>query len=248
MIKALIIEDEKDCRDAIVNLLKLISDDVEVIGEAGKVKEGIELVNQNQFDILFLDIDLPDGTGFDVLESATNRDFNLVFTTAHNDHAVRAFRYSAVDYLLKPIDPSELNDAIQKVKEKKKVDSIGHKVQLLYENFQQKKFEKISFPTNHGFEIVTVQDIIFFSAESNYTNVHLKNGKKILISKTIKVYEDLLENDGFFRVHQSHLVNLSYIVKYKHADGGTVTMSDGTDIFVSRRKKDELLKQLKSVY
>jgi len=246
MIKALIIEDEKDSREAIISLLQLVSKDIEVIGEAANVKDGINLIDQNKFDILFLDIDLHGGTGFNVLEGISNRDFNLVFTTAHNDHAVKAFRYSAIDYLLKPIDPGELSAAIQKVKEKKKMDSIENKVQLLFENFHQKKFERMSFPTIDGFEIIPTQDIILFSAESNYTNVHLKSGKKILVTKTIKVYEDLLSNAGFFRVHQSHLVNLSYIVKYNNADGGSVTLSDNTVVYVARRKKESLLKELKN--
>lgn len=246
MIKAILIEDEKASRDAIINLLQLMSAEVEVIGEASNVKDGIKLANENQFDILFLDIDLPGGTGFNVLESISNKDFNLVFTTAHNDHAVKAFRYSAIDYLLKPIDPNELGDAIKKVKEKKNADSIENKVQLLFENFQQKKFERMSFSTADGFEIIPTQDIIYFSAESNYTNVHLKNGKKILVTKTIKVYEDLLVNAGFFRVHQSHLVNLSYVVKYNNADGGSVTLADNSVVYVSRRKKESLLKELKN--
>ena len=246
MIKAILIEDEKASRDAIINLLQLMSADVEVIGEASNVKDGIRLVNENQFDILFLDIDLPDGTGFNVLESIFNRNFNLVFTTAHNDHAVKAFRYSAIDYLLKPIDPGELNDAIKKVLEKKKTDSIENKVQLLFENFQQKKFERMSFSTTEGLEIIPTQDIIYFSAENNYTNVHLKDGKKILVTKTIKVYDDLLSNAGFFRVHQSHLVNLSYVIKYNNADGGSVTLSDNSVVYISRRKKESLLKELKN--
>lgn len=248
MMRAIIIDDEKDCRDTIGNLLKLVSTDIEIIGEAANVKDGITLVNQNKFDLLFLDIDLPDGTGFNVLENMTNSDFSLVFTTAHNDHAIKAFRYSAIDYLLKPIDPDELEDAVQKVRKKSKLDNIEHKVELLYENLHQKKFERISFPTMNGFEIIQTQDIILFSSENNYTNVHLKCGKKILITKTIKVYEELLSNSGFLRVHQSHLVNLSSIVKYSNGDGGSITLSNQSVIDVSRRKKEELLKHIKSSY
>lgn len=246
MIKAIIIEDEKDCRDAFINILKLVADDVEIIGEASNVKDGVKLINNSRFDVLFLDIDLPDGTGFNILENISHHDFNLIFTTAHNDHAIKAFKHSAIDYLLKPLDPDDLIEALKKIRKKEKLNNIENKVELLYENFNQKKFERISLPTNDGFEIISTNDIILFTSESNYTNVYLKNGKKILVTKTIKLYDDLLSNSGFFRVHQSHLVNLSSIVKYTNGDGGSITLSDNSVVDVSRRKKDSLLKLIKS--
>ena len=246
MIKAILIEDEKSCRDALISMLQLVSDDVEVIGEASTIKDGIKLVNGNQFDVLFLDIDLPDGTGFNVIENIVHHNFNIIFTTAHNDQAIKAFKYSAIDYLLKPIDPDELIEALKKVRKIGKLNNIEHKVDLLCENLNQKKFERISFPTFDGFEIVSIPDIVLFSAENNYTHVHLKNGKKILVTKTIKLYDDLLSTSGFLRVHQSHLVNASAIVKYTNGDGGSLTLCNNSTIDVSRRKKDSLLKFLKN--
>lgn len=246
MIRAVIIEDEKSCRDSLISILKLVCDDVEIIGEASTIKDGIKLVKDNRFDVLFLDINLPDGTGFNVLENIAQHNFNIIFTTAYNDQAIKAFKYSAIDYLLKPIDPDELIEALKKVRKNGKLDNIEHKVELLYENFNQKKFERISLPTFDGFEIVSTQDIILFSAENNYRNVHLKNEKKILVTKTIKVYDDLLSTSGFLRVHQSHLVNVSSIVKYTNGDGGSLTLSNNSTIDVSRRKKEFLLKILKN--
>lgn len=248
VIKAIIIDDEKSSREAISGIVKLVADDVEIVGEAANVKDGISLIHNSSFEILFLDIDLPDGTGFNVIENIPNLNFNVIFTTAHNDHALKAFRYSAIDYLLKPIDPDELIEALNKVRRKEKLKNMNSKIELLYENYNQKKFEKISIPTKDGFEIVSIQDITQFSAENNYTNVHLKNGRKILVTRTIKVYDDLLSSSGFMRTHQSHLVNLLSITKYTNGDGGYVTLSDNSVVDVARRKKDSLLKLLKNLH
>lgn len=243
-LKAIIIDDEQSCRDILKKYIKKYNLEIELIAEADNVAIGLDLVNTISFDLLFLDIDLPDGNGFDVLEKAKTLHFNVIFTTAHNEYALKAFKYSAIDYLLKPVNIDELMVAIQKVQQKEKIGSLEKKLNLLFENYNQNKYTKINLPTKNGFEIIELDDIMYCNADNNYTHIFLRDKRKITISKTIKEYDELLPASKFYRIHQSYLVNLGYIKKYIKGDGGEVELQNGTVLDVSRRKKEGLLRHL----
>jgi two-component system, LytTR family, response regulator len=249
MIKAVIIEDEKKSAELLAQLLQKNCPDISVVGRAENVKEGIGLVNKLHPELIFLDVMMPDGSGFDVLEKIGNLKFEVIFTTATDKFAVKAIKYSALDYLLKPIATEELVNAVNKVSERHK--SIGganeENLRSLLENVRQNEsqFSKITLPTGHAYEIVLIKDIIRCEANDNYTNVYLASGKKFLVSGTLKHYEDLLPANDFTRVHHSHLINMNHMVRFVKEDGGYAVMSDGSQVEVSRRKREDFLNKLK---
>lgn len=241
-MNALIIDDEQKGRNAVKNCIVNHAPDLTVLGEAENVAEGIKAIETHKPEIVFLDIDMPDGTGFDLLEQLPNINFKLIFVTAHENYAVKAFKYSAIDYLLKPIDPDDFSEAIAKLKSESRLDSIEEKVALLLEN--KNRFERIALPTSMGLKMVELTEIIHLKSDNNYTFFYLKGGLKILVSKTLKTYDNLLAEEGFYRVHKSHLVNISCVREYLNGEGGTVVMEDGAEIEVSRRKKEGLIQLL----
>lgn len=250
MIKAVIIEDEKKSAELLVQLLQKNCPDISILGKAENVKEGIELVNRLKPELIFLDVMMPDGSGFEVLEKLKDLKFDVIFTTATDKFAVKAIKYSALDYLLKPIDTQELIAAVKKISERSQArPGTAHEENLrsLLENVRQSEsqFSKITLPTGHAYEIVLIKDIIRCEANDNYTNVYLANGKKFLVSGTLKHYEDLLPAQEFTRVHHSHLINMNHMVRFVKDDGGYVVMSDGSNVEVSRRKREDFLSKLK---
>lgn len=251
MIKAVIIEDEKKSAEALVLLVKKYCPDVQIVGLAENVKEGIDLVSKLKPELIFLDVMMPDGSGFDVLESRVlGIKFDVIFTTATDKFAVKAIKYSALDYLLKPIDGEELKIAVGKVLERHKSRALGtneENLRSLLENVKQNEsqYSKITLPTGHTYEIVLIKDIIRCEANDNYTNVYLNNGKKFLVSGTLKHYEELLPEKYFIRVHHAHLINMNHMTRFLKENGGYAEMSDGSKVEVSRRKKDDFMKRLK---
>ncbi len=249
-MKALIIEDEQKSREMLANLIKKNFAEVTLVGQGKNVAEGVELITTLQPDLVFLDISMPDGTGFDVLEKVQGLKFEIIFTTATDKHALKAIKYSACDYLLKPIDIEELKIAIEKVL-KKKTTSLPsmENLQFLIQNLKRAddNYSKITLPTGNAYEIVNIKDIIRCEADGSYTIFFLNGGKKIIVSVGLKHYEDLLPVNDFIRIHHHHLINMNHVVRFLKEDGGYAIMSDNTKLEISRRKKDAFLERLNSL-
>lgn len=246
MIKAIIIDDEQKSRETIAAVLKLHCKDVSVIAQAGDVKSGLDAIAQYPPDLILLDVKMPDGTGFDLLQQLDAISFKIIFITAFEEYAVKAFKFSALDYILKPVDPNELASAIAKAEHALEKEKLSLQLNAFMANINNmaREVKKIVLKTTDNIYVINVQDIIRCEADRNYTDFYLNGGKKLMVSVTLKEYDDLLKHYGFFRVHQSHLVNLNYIDRYEKGGGGSVIMKDGAAIAVSFRKKDQLLKFL----
>ena len=253
MITTILIDDDQNLRNGMKMLLERYAPELSIIGEADSVESGVDAMRSLQPQVVFLDIQLGDGTGFDILESIANQNgkssSHIVFITAHEQYAIKAFRFSALDFLLKPVDPEELKKVIEKIKGvlDKNVD-YAH-IDLLLENIRKKvdNFKRIALSTAEGIHLFEISDIIRCESEDNYTTFYIKNSKPIVISKTLKEYEDLLTEHGFERIHQSHLINLSYLKSYIKKDGGYVVMADNSNLPISQRKKERLQEILKTL-
>jgi two-component system LytT family response regulator len=243
-MKIFIVEDEEHSKKTLINFLTKYVKEVEIVGSAGLVSEAIDEINKLKPELVFLDIDLPDGNGFEVLNGITNPSPKVIFVTAYNQYAVKAFQVSAIDYLLKPVDPMLLKTAVQKA-----IDS-----ELSTEDFKTRKeilqtnrtggLQKLALPTQQGIQMVKINDIIRIEADGNYAKIYLVNAESVFVSKQLKVFESWLEGLSFFRVHHSHIINLNYLQKYIKGDGGSVIMDNGHEVEVSRRRKDEFLKMI----
>ncbi len=240
MWRAIIVDDEKKGRQGLLKMLELLEAPVQVIAEAADVKSAIALIDDHKPELVFLDIQLQQGTGFDVLEGLSFRKFKLIFVTAYDQYALKAFRYAALDYLTKPISPDQLEASISRLGDNQESSILESKIQALLQN--KKGIARLALHDAHGIQLVKPEEIIFCQAQNNYTEFNLTDGRKILVSKTLKEYEELLTEQGFFRVHQSYLINMDAVSQYLKQDGGYVQMQDGTLIGVSRRKKEELLR------
>jgi two-component system LytT family response regulator len=245
MIKTLIIDDEQHCIDSIKNLIDNYGKNLNIVATCSTVEEAIEKTNLLNPDLVFLDIEIHDQTGFDYLEQLGEFDFNLIFTTAFNNYAIKAFKYSAMDYLLKPIDSDDFIGAIKRLKKRISASDTKAQIKMLLNNLKKEDHKKtIRIPNLDGFEIVEISDIIHCQAETSYTHIFTEH-QKFMVSKGIKFYEDLLKDANFFRIHNSHLVNINHVKKYTKGKGGYVTMSNNSTIEVSTRKKEEFLKLFK---
>lgn len=237
MIDTIIIDDEPAAQLTLMKFLQMHCPEVNVVGTADGVEEGIKLIGSKKVDLVFLDIKMNDGTGFDLLKRLPSIEFNLVFTTAYDEYALKAFKYSAIDYLLKPIDPLELIEAVGKVRgQQSENKNSAQRVDSMLELYKENKFDKIAIPSVDEFHFVRISEIIRCEASSNYTIIYLGSGKKIVAPKTLKEFEELLVSEGFFRVHQSHLINLSHIQQFIKTKN-KIRMGDGSEVEVSRRKK-----------
>jgi len=253
MITALLIDDDSNLRQGMKALLAMYAPDIQILGEAENVKGGIAAIEVHKPDVIFLDIQLGDGTGFDILEQLTKKQGRLtshvVFITAHEEFAVKAFRFSALDYLLKPVDPEDLRKVVEKIKKVlSNNDNYAH-IDLLLENIRKKvdKFKRIALSTSDGIHLFEVADIIRLESQDNYTKFYIKDNKPVLIAKTLKEYEEMLSEQGFERIHQSHLINLAYLKSYIKKDGGYAVMADNSHLPISQRKKDRLQELLRSL-
>ncbi len=243
MIKAIIVDDIPQAIDLLKNDLQNYCPEVEVIAEAPSVVSGTKLIKQLQPDVVFLDIELQDGTGFDILEILGDISFKIIFTTASDEHAIKAFRFSAIDYLLKPINPEELQEAVQKCKDSQ--PDSRENVDLLLDTVKEKTSpRKLALHTLDKIQVTEIRDIIRCESSGNYTTFFFTDKQKLLVTKTLKEYEKLLVEFNFIRVHQSHLINADHIKEYIKTEGGYLVMRDGSHVSVSIRKKPMVMKLL----
>ncbi|MBP6313273.1 MAG: response regulator transcription factor [Flavobacteriales bacterium] len=245
-LSAVIVDDEQHCRDALSGILERKHKNIKLLGMATNVPEGVALLGKVKPKILFLDIDMGNQTGFDLLQALGPDRPHVIFTTAHEGYAVKAIRFSALDFLLKPVDPEELETAIAKVLQMERTPQTPDQFMALMKNLTQPKTaeRRIALPVAEGLEMVDVDNITYCESDSNYTVVHQTDKKRLVISRTLKEFEDILDPERFIRVHHSYLINVKHITKYIRGEGGEVIMSDGTNVAVSRRKKQELMDSL----
>jgi two-component system LytT family response regulator len=244
-MKAVIIEDEIRSRKILQNSLSNYCKEIEIIGYAETVEKGTEVITTLSPELVFLDIDLPDGSGFEILEQLPKPWPKIIFVTAYNEYAVSAFRISAIDYLLKPVDPELLQSAVQKaIAISEPEEQQEKKIQTFKDNRTSGKLNKMVLPTLSGLQLIRTEEIIRLQSDGNYTTFFLKNKSSIIVSKPIRDYENMLESLGFFRVHQSHIINLEWVDRYIKGDGGTVIMEDGSEVEVARRRKEAFLHRL----
>ena len=243
MINAIIVEDEKHSRETLSGLLKLYCKNVNVIAEADGMMAGIKAIKKHKPDLIFLDIQMPDGSGFRLLESLDEIDFGIIFTTAFDQFAIKAIKFSAIDYLLKPIFPDDLVAAVKKAEELQDDRNTRKSVEVLLENMKRPEAEppKIVLSTAERINVVKVQDIIRCESDNYYTLFFYSNGKKLLVSKTLIENEELLKDYNFIRPHKSHLINVMYIKSVNKQEGGYILLTDGSRVPVSRRKKEMIV-------
>lgn len=244
MIKIFILEDEKPVLDTITDIVQNYCENSEIIGTARTISSAKEIMQKSEPDLVLLDINLPDGTSFELLEHFNQPNFKIIFITAFEEFAIKAIKLSAIDYLVKPIDPIELIDAIKRAKDALNQKNNKLELNALLANIKNisDKPKKIILKTAESIYLIDVQDIMHCESDGAYTRFYINDGKKIFISKILKDYEDLLEDCGFMRIHKSHIINLNYIDRFEKADGGSVILKDQSSIPVSVRKKDALLK------
>ena len=241
-IKSVLIDDEKNSLIILSKLLEKNCPEVEIIGTAQSVAEGVEVINNLKPELLFLDINMPDGDGFEVLEQIEDTALEVIFTTAYNKYAIRAFEFAALHYLLKPIEKRELKEAVGRYKEIQEED-LTEKIKVLNNNLN-KKADRLVLPTQSGLNIIELKNVIRCESSNNYTTFFMNNNKKIVVSKSIKTYEELLAGNNFCRIHNQHLINLNYLKKYVRGRGGYVIMTNDSHVDVSEGKKKQFLKEL----
>jgi two-component system, LytTR family, response regulator len=241
--KAVIVEDEIRSRDFLKNLVEEFCPQLNIEGTASNVEEAVALINSQSPDIVFMDIEMQTGTGFDVLQQVNRRDFHAIFTTAYDHYAIKAIKFSAVDYLLKPINLEELQQAVGKAVHNLEQKAESSKIDLLIRNLRRPAGEdfSISLSTSEGVEFIQLTNIIRLEANGPYTTFFMKDGRKVMVSKNLKEYEMLLTEHGYFRVHNSHMINLKEVRKMVKTDGGYAIMNDDSMIAISPKKKEEFI-------
>lgn len=246
MLKAILIDDEKNSRESLRKKIEANCPGITITAECANGIEGKAAIEQYAPDIVFLDIEMPHMNGFTMLQQLTERKFELIFTTAFNQYAINAIRYSALDYLVKPIDVQELIAAVEKATQKRNTADTSRQMEILAGYLLQQKTgpDKIAVSVSTGLEIIKVADIIYLEATGNYTHIYLKEEKPLLASRTLKDFEDILPPSHFCRIHNAILVNVSYVKKYHRGDNGQVLLSNGVLLDVARRRKDELLQMI----
>ena len=243
MIRCVLIDDENNSLEMMEWLIKTYCPQVSIDAMCNSSEKGIEAIKKFRPDLVFLDIEMPHMNGFDMLEQFDKLFFDVVFCTAYDQFAIRAFKYSALNYLLKPVDPADLQETIRRIEEKKSSPS-KEQIEMLLQNIRESAkppVQRIALTTNDGMIFVSTQDILYCEAESNYTSVILKGGKKILVSKVLKDIDETLSGSNFYRIHNSYLINLNHIKKYVRGDGGYVIMENDVTISISRSRRHEFM-------
>jgi two-component system LytT family response regulator len=250
MINAIIIDDERNALEVLEMQLNQFCTDVQVVAACDGGEKGIAAIKKHNPDLVFLDIEMPHKNGFDVLQETKSYQYQVIFTTAYDQFAIKAFKYSAIDYLLKPVDIIELQAAVAKVKTKDQPEDLQEKLNALLARFQppvQRLTDKIALPVGDAMQFMQPDEIIRCESDSNYTHIILANGKQITLAKTLKEVEENINGAPFFRIHQSHLVNMNHISKYIKGENAYVVMKDGTKIGISRNKKEAFLETFRKV-
>ncbi|HEY0744804.1 MAG TPA: LytTR family DNA-binding domain-containing protein [Chryseosolibacter sp.] len=240
MLKAILVDDHKDDMLVLSMLLRKTSPEVEIMAEFTDANEAAEQIGKLKPDVIFLDVQMRETDGFEVLSRLTTRDFEVIFITSHEKFALRAIKAGAIDYLVKPVQPQELKAAIEKVITRRSNPSAVQMEMLLnYFKPNKPKVRRVALTASDHLMFVEANDIIYCESDSNYTTFFLKSGEKVVISKTLKDVEEILAQDDFFRIHASYLVNMKHVAKFTRGDSGSVVMSNGQHLSVSRKKKDE---------
>ncbi|MBK6984520.1 MAG: response regulator transcription factor [Bacteroidetes bacterium] len=247
-MNAIIIDDEERARNTLSSLLLNYCPEINVLATCSNVPDGVLAINKHKPDVVFLDIEMPDYNGFELLGFFREIDFDIIFVTAYSEYAIKAFEISAVDYILKPIDIDQLKNSVEKLKQKKLHSQMQEQIELLKESYKGDDIRKIALSMSNGLTFVEVADIVLLEADGAYTTFYLKDGQKILVSKKLKFYEDILSNRSFFfRTHRSYFINVNFIKKYSRSENA-ILMDNGTSINISRDRKQEfetLLKELR---
>jgi len=249
MINAIIIDDEAHARQTIRAILKSSCDDVNIVAEAANVAEAVKSIKQFQPQLLFLDIDLPDGNGFDILKQVDHKNLRIIFITAYQEYAIQAIKFSAFDYILKPINPKELIETVRKAIDEENTFGYEERLQTFFNNINQATPEKkkIVLKTADKIHVVDIKNIVRCESDNAYTTIVVNTGKSIVVSKSIKSFDEMLSSQGFMRVHQSHLINTNYISYYNKHEGGFLVMSDNSNVPISNQKKPLLIEYLESL-
>ncbi|MFY7943395.1 MAG: LytR/AlgR family response regulator transcription factor [Crocinitomicaceae bacterium] len=247
MRKVLIIDDEKPTRELIKRMLESFNLNISIYTDGENVATGVKAIEQIEPDLVLLDIQMPDGNGFDVLKQTSYKNFQVIFITAFQEFAIQAIKFSALDYILKPIDMEELQSSITRALESitEKIDESQYSA--LQNNIQPQQKKKLVLKTLESIHIVDIENIIRCEADKNYTSFYLADGKRIIVSKTLKDYDILLSGHNFFRAQQSHLINVNFIDRYDKHDGGSVIMKDGAEVPLSPAKKDQFFRLLENL-
>jgi two-component system LytT family response regulator len=246
MITAIIIDDEDHARESLRKVISQFCPEINILGVGENVDEAIELVHRFTPDIVFLDIEMPNGNGFTIFKHFKHPNFKTIFTTAYEEYAIKAFRFAALDYLTKPIDFRQLQESIGRFKSKQKVELNEQRIELLLENLMNRpsEFNKIVIPDYDGFTLINISDIVYCKADGSYTEIFMLNGKKITTSKLLKSMEELLPKETFYRIHKSFLINMNLIKRYNKVDGHQVLMENQVLLDVSDRNKKDFIDKL----
>lgn len=245
MLRVVIIDDEPDAVKFIQGIISEYCPDLELAGIANSARDGIYIINQTHPDLVFLDVQMPHGSGFDLLSSFPEKSFDVIFITAYNHYAIQAIKFSAVDYILKPVNISELIEAVNKVKQKRaSLEYRNLNYGNLLENLKAPLPSKLAIPTADGIEYLNTAEIIRIEADRSYSWFYLTDKRKYLVSRNLKEYQELLQDMNFFRPHNSHLINMIFVKKFIRHEGGYIEMTDGSNVPISRGKRDLFLLQM----
>jgi len=250
-MKALIVDDEPDGISTLKKMLDLNCKQVNVVGTCTNAAEAIQMTEELQPEVIFLDIQMPGKSGLEMLAEMGPRNFEVIFITAHNQYMLQALQFSAADYLLKPVDEDRLAEAMQRVERKLQKKGDDKNIETLLYNLQKTgnpNEMKLCIPTLKGFVILELKDIVICEAERNYTIIHLQNKKSVTVSRPLLDYEKILEGTDFLRVHRSYMINLQHVSEYQRGEGGVVIMNNGAEIEISRRKKEQFLSRIKEAF
>ena len=246
MLKAILIDDEESSLSSLKEKISSYCPDIQVTALCDNAGKGIEAIDNLHPDIVFLDIEMPVMNGFVMLQQLTYKNFELIFATAYDHYAIKAIRYSALDYLVKPIEIEDLKAAVNKATDKRNRSYPNPQIELLVEQLVNKKnsFSRIAIPTTEGLQFLKIEEIIYLEASINYTHIYTRDGKKFIVSRTLKDFEDMLPPEVFLRIHNSYIINKNFAEKYIRGDGGQVVLSNGVMLDVAKRKKSEFLKAI----
>jgi len=248
ILRTVIVDDEQDAVNFIESIAKEYCPNIKIIGKAYSAIEGVEVITKEKPDLVFLDVEMPHGSGFDLLAGFPEKDFDVIFITAFNHYAIRAIKFSAVDYILKPININEFIEAVKRVEEARDTRSNRNvNFKTLFENLKTTMPSKLAIPTSNGMEYLNTKDIIRVEADRSYSWFFLKGEIKHLVSRNLKEYQELLSDRNFFRTHNSHLINLEHVKKYIRHEGGYIEMIDGSTVPISRGKKDLFLEHMSRI-